>query len=92
MVEHFLGKEEVTSSILVNSSNDQQVALTAACFFYAVAEKGAASKGPSDGDSRGTVLPFVTPFSVVRHPAGRCRIGPKGADFVFYAESVIFAA
>ena len=40
MVEHFLGKEEVTSSSLVNSSEKQASTFGDACFFVYVRELG----------------------------------------------------
>ena len=45
MVEHFLGKEEVTSSSLVNSSENQEVASIATSFFVPFQERKKGKKG-----------------------------------------------
>ena len=57
MVEHFLGKEEVTSSSLVNSSKNQEVASIAASFFVPFCE----GKGAGKGLPRANVVPIVVP-------------------------------
>ena len=41
MVEHFLGKEEVTSSSLVNSSRKEEVAIHCDLFFVVIVRRGA---------------------------------------------------
>ena len=57
VVEHFLGKEEVTSSSLVNSSKNQEVASIATSFFVPFQERKRGKKGlPSTN-----VVPIVVP-------------------------------
>ena len=57
VVEHFLGKEEVTSSSLVNSSKNQEVAIDATSFFVPFQEQKRGKKGLP----RANVVPIVVP-------------------------------